>query len=88
MRRRLETAGLHPFVLEAVRRRLRAVDERGRLENANFVLVGGSDLSRVGAAVERRYPDVFVDSAGDDLYTFECTRENDNVAASCVCLER
>lgn len=87
MRRRLETAGLHPFVLKTVRRRLRAVDQRSWLENANLVFVGGCDFSGVSAAVDRRNPNVVVDSAGDDLYTFECTREDDNVTASCVCLK-
>lgn len=88
MRRRLETSRLHPFILQPMGRRLRAVDQRRWLENANFVLVGGGDLARVSAAVERRYPNVVVDRAWDDLYTFECTREDDNVAASCVCLKR
>jgi hypothetical protein len=64
------------------------VNERCRLENAHFVLVGSGDFSRVDAAVERGYADVVVNSAGDDLYTFECTRENYDVTARCVCLQK
>lgn len=63
------------------------MNQRGRLKNAHFVLVGRGDLPRVGAAVECRNADVIVNCAGNDLYTFECTRENDNVTACCVCLK-
>jgi hypothetical protein len=63
---------------------LGAVNQRCRLKDANFVLVGCGDLARVGAAVESRDADVVVNCAGNDLYTFECTGENDYVAARCV----
>lgn len=64
------------------------MNQRCRLENADFVLVCCSDFSRVGAAVERRNSYVIVNRAWYDLYTLECTREDNNIAASCVCLKR
>ena len=60
------------------------MNQRGRLENAHLVLVGSGDFSSVGAAIECRNPNVIVNSSRDDLYTFECTREDDDVTASCV----
>lgn len=63
------------------------MDQRCWLKNADFVFVGGGDFSRVSAAIERRDANVIVNCARNDLYTFECTRKNDDVTASCVCLE-
>ena len=63
------------------------MDQRCRFENANFVFVGRSDFSRVGAAIECRDADVVVNCAGNDLYTFKCTRKNDDVTACCVRLQ-
>lgn len=87
MRRCVQCARLYPFVLETVRWRMCTVNERRRLKDAHFVLVGGSDFARVGAAVECRYPDVVVHSAGNDLNTLEGAREYDNVAACCISLQ-
>lgn len=64
------------------------MNQRCRLKNADFVLVGSGDFSRVGAAVESRDADVVVNGAGNNLYTFECTRENYDVTTCCVCLKK
>lgn len=64
------------------------VNQRCRLKNAHFVLVGSGNFPRVGAAVECRDADVVVNCAGNDLYTFECTGENYDVTACCVRLRR
>lgn len=55
--------------------------QRGRLEDAYLVLVGSRNLARVRAAIERRYSDIVVDSAGDDLDTFEIAGQYYNVAS-------
>lgn len=88
VRRCLKASGLNPFVLEAVFRRLRAVKQRSRLENADFIFVSRRDFSGVSAAIERRYSDIVVNSARYDLHTFKRAGKDDNVTARCVCLKR
>lgn len=80
----LQRAGLHPAVLESVRRRLVVVDERRWLEDAHLVLVGGGDFARVGAAIERRDADVVVRGARYDLHSLEGAGQHDDVAAGGV----
>lgn len=46
----------------------------GRFEDAHFVLVGGSDFTRISAAIERRDPYVIVHSSRNNLHPLEVTR--------------
>lgn len=62
------------------------MDEWRRLENAHFILVGRCDLAGVRTAVECGNADVVVCGSRNDLDTFEGAGENDDVAASSVCL--
>lgn len=50
------------------------MNQRRRFEDANFVFVGGSDFTRISAAIECRDPYVVVHRPGDNLHPFEITR--------------
>lgn len=52
-------------------RGLGAVNQGSGLENANFIFISCCYLASVCAAVERRYTNVIVDGAWNDLHSLE-----------------
>lgn len=85
--RSLKTSCLNPFILETMFRRLRAVDQRSWLENADFVFISCCDFPCVCTTVKGWYSDVIMNGARNDLHSFECACKDDNVTACCVCLK-
>lgn len=75
-------------IFQSMRWRRVTVDERGWLKDANFVLIGRSDLSGVRAAVQCRNADVVVCGSRNDLDTLESACQDDNVATGSVCLRK
>lgn len=56
--------------------------QRSRLEENDFIFVGGGDLSRVDGAMETRDLNVVMAHTGNDLDAFKGAGEDYNVAAS------
>jgi hypothetical protein len=62
------------------------IDERNRLEDADFVTVSCGDLTRVSCAIDAGYLHIVVNDARKYLNSFEVRRQDNNVAAGSVSL--
>lgn len=60
------------------------MDQWCRFEDAHFVLVGGSDFTRISAAIQGRDPNVVVHRPRDNLHPLEVTRQDNDIASRSV----